>query len=618
MSWCSTILTICVTCCFTSVLASTTERPTILISVVARNEEKTLPTFLGYIDELNYPKHRISILFQTDHNEDNTPVLINEWTHNTKHLYHRVTVRYEAQPQTYKDALSPTEMNIARYEKILESRQFALEEARQQWSDYLLQVNAGNFLMYRDVLDDLINSGKPVVAPMLKLFDKKSGYSNYWADMDEKGYYKRHPKYYEIFKRNITGTFEVPLIHSTVLIDMRDVRVNKLQYHPIPEGYTGETDDILVFAWSAKQAGLKQYICNQNKYGYMMGLYTVGMSLAERHQMFTDIFIDYVAYNPPLIRSNNIKHVFPEPTKKGFDEIFMINLVRRVDRNSKMNISLRELGISYKHYPAVDGKNLTQENLTHLGIKAMADFKDPYLERPLTFGEIGCFLSHWFIWLEQIEKNLDMVLVLEDDVRFEPDFNNRLNEIMTEARDLIKNGVEWDILYLGRKPLVKVEKEPYVSGCNKIVWAKYSYWTLGYILRLSGAKQLVDGDPRDQLIPVDEYIPIKFNECFEEELLMKFSPREMIGFSAAPLALFPTHYVGDDGYFSDTEDTLSFEGKDVQIFRDIKDKEEQEKAQKEKAEKAGVAATKTVVDESPGMIRDTNVPVEAQVKRTEL
>ena len=64
-----------------------------------------------------------------------------------------------------------------------------------------------------------------------------SGYSNYWAAMDERGYYKRHDSYYPIFRRNVTGTFEVPMIHSVVMIDMRDSRVSGLQYYPIPEEY---------------------------------------------------------------------------------------------------------------------------------------------------------------------------------------------------------------------------------------------------------------------------------------------------------------------------------------------------------------------------------------------
>ena len=38
------------------------QTPNLLLSIIARNEEKTLPTYLGYIERLNYPKSHISIL----------------------------------------------------------------------------------------------------------------------------------------------------------------------------------------------------------------------------------------------------------------------------------------------------------------------------------------------------------------------------------------------------------------------------------------------------------------------------------------------------------------------------------------------------------------------------
>ena len=41
---------------------STGERPTILLSIIARNEEKTLPTYLAYIERQYYPKTQISVL----------------------------------------------------------------------------------------------------------------------------------------------------------------------------------------------------------------------------------------------------------------------------------------------------------------------------------------------------------------------------------------------------------------------------------------------------------------------------------------------------------------------------------------------------------------------------
>ena len=48
----------------------------------------------------------------------------------------------------------------------------------------------------------------------------------------------------------------------------------------------------------------------------------------------------------------------------------------------------------------------------------MPEFSEPYHGRPLTYGEIGCFMSHFNIWTEIVERDLDMSLVFEDDIRF--------------------------------------------------------------------------------------------------------------------------------------------------------------------------------------------------------
>ena len=64
---------------------------------------------------------------------------------------------------------------------------------------------------------------------------------------------------------------------------------------------------------------------------------------------------------------------------------------------------------------------------------------------------------------------------------------------------------------MGRKHMSRT-KEHLVKGSSKIVWAKYSYWTLGYVLKLSGAKKLLAGNPLPKMVPVDEYIPIMFDD----------------------------------------------------------------------------------------------------------
>ena len=43
-------------------------------------------------------------------------------------------------------------------------------------------------------------------------------------------------------------------------------------------------------------------------------------------------------------------------------------------------------------------RRLNQSYLDELGITYMPGWKDPWGERPMTFGEVGCFLSHYFIW----------------------------------------------------------------------------------------------------------------------------------------------------------------------------------------------------------------------------
>ena len=50
-----------------------------------------------------------------------------------------------------------------------------------------------------------------------------------------------------------------------------------------------------------------------------------------------------------------------------------------------------------------------------------------------------------------------------------------------------------------------------LPGAEKIVRPGYSYWTLGYLVSLRGAKKLVSQQPFQKMLPVDEYLPILFN-----------------------------------------------------------------------------------------------------------
>ena len=45
-----------------------------------------------------------------------------------------------------------------------------------------------------------------------------------------------------------------------------------------------------------------------------------------------------------------------------------------------------------------------------------------------------------------------------------------------------------------------------------LVWAHYSYWTLGYMLHRKGALKLLGQNPLNKMVPIDEYIPIMFDK----------------------------------------------------------------------------------------------------------
>lgn len=114
-----------------------------------------------------------------------------------------------------------------------------------------------------------------LVAPML---ESRSLYSNFWCGVTPQvqielfcptnrnvppltpfplcqGYYKRTPDYQPIREWKRLGCFPVPMVHSTFLLDLRRESSRDLAFYPPHPDYSWAFDDIMVFAFSARQAG---------------------------------------------------------------------------------------------------------------------------------------------------------------------------------------------------------------------------------------------------------------------------------------------------------------------------------------------------------------------------
>lgn len=72
-------------------------------------------------------------------------------------------------------------------------------------------------------------------------------------------------------------------------------------------------------------------------------------------------------------------------------------------------------------------------------------------------GELGCLISHLSILTYMIEKNLDVIGILEDDMELTSDFS------ALEAFYTINKGRSWDILVLGSNEWVDITKQDEVS-----------------------------------------------------------------------------------------------------------------------------------------------------------
>lgn len=257
-------------------------------------------------------------------------------------------------------------------------------------------------------------------------------------------------------------------------------------------------------------------------------------------------------YLPPIPRTSLISMpTSQEKTKFGLDEIYVINLVRRSDRRERLQATFDILNIAVRFFDAIDGKNtVNKAYLEQLNVRLLPNYEDPYNSRPMNYGELGCFFSHYFIWQDMIKNNYSNgALILEDDVRLDASFKHKLEKVLSNR------SLDWDILYLGRK-IMRPDEENSEQTIEKfLIEPSYSHWTVGYALSLRGAQMLVNENPLQKILPVDEYLPIMYDHHPNTSWKSHFINRKLKAYAFHPSILTPTHYFGEPNYISDTENT---------------------------------------------------------------
>lgn len=228
--------------------------------------------------------------------------------------------------------------------------------------------------------------------------------------------------------------------------------------------------------------------------------------------------------NKPLMISkkgyflkNAIAHIDPyidlkvplKPIKKipKIDEFYLISIERSREKRGENIESIRkyvkdmydkELNVS-----GVDGGKLTQEDLANLVFENVIEptdksdisltdagklvhmtifpNRDPYMNS----GEIGCFLSHYNIWKEMIDKEVKYAIVMEDDAKINTKiFDEHLKKIMKNAPE------NFDIIsiYKHENQLTRY----FIPYNNMFDLIESRVWgTTAYIINLDGVKNLM-------------------------------------------------------------------------------------------------------------------------------
>jgi collagen beta-1,O-galactosyltransferase len=148
------------------------------------------------------------------------------------------------------------------------------------------------------------------------------------------------------------------------------------------------------------------HVCNREFYGYLPDQTVNALDSDSAMESFLHLRLQHLlngpnrSYNEPLAVSEHLAAAAKpkKRTRLGFDQIYVVNLARRSDRRARIQATLDDMNLAYQMFEAVDGRSIDDEYVRKLGAKPLPLYRDPYNDRPLNFGEIGCFLSHYFIW----------------------------------------------------------------------------------------------------------------------------------------------------------------------------------------------------------------------------
>lgn len=178
-----------------------------------------------------------------------------------------------------------------------------------------------------------------------------------------------------------------------------------------------------------------------------------------------------------------------------FDKVYCISIDGEKTRQQHIRnlFDASELKNCLQIFNAVNGKKIdiriiSNQIITQSARNDIESLKQQHYGISLTYGSLGCALSHYLIYKE-CAKSTKPFLIFEDDISIDKtQFDTQLDDII---KNTIKLRLVYDILYLGLHKLQCLKKHHVLSeflckpsGCM--------YGTFGMIVTPYGAKKILD------------------------------------------------------------------------------------------------------------------------------
>ena len=169
--------------------------------------------------------------------------------------------------------------------------------------------------------------------------------------------------------------------------------------------------------------------------------------------------------------------------------IFVINLKSSVERRKTMEKQLNRLGLSFEIFDAVNGADLSDNEITSYFDMNFYNHRPHYY----TPGLSGCILSHYFLYKKMVDEKIDVALILEDDMIL----NKNLLQLFEQLSKEIRNDEVNMLFYQSRFPINLSQNSvtPLNDKFNlyQVISTKGLRSTAGYLITFDAANSMLKG-----------------------------------------------------------------------------------------------------------------------------